>query len=124
MPASKDELTAAMYRIADALRYVRGPSAAGQPAELIYLGEKIPHIAWHLARAGVDVDPERAVIKARPVRDRPGQFAGMVDWVPVDWPDLPAESQAVSALAPDVDLEALDDALPWHVKTKIEGVFT
>lgn len=122
MSASKEELTAAMHRIADALRFVRGPSAPGQPAELIYLGEKIPHIAWHLARAGVDVDSERAVIKARPVPDRPGQFAGMVDWVPVDWDDR-TETKAVSALSADVDLEQLDDLLPWHVKTKIEGAF-
>ena len=119
MPASKEELTAAMYRIADALRYIRGPTG-----ELIYVGEKIPHIAWHLARAGVDVHPERAVIKARPIPDRPGQFCGMVDWVPVDWPEPDFAAQPVSALAPDIDLDTLVDALPWHIRTKIEGNFT
>lgn len=113
-----------MHRIFDALRFMRGPSVPGQPAELIYVGEKAMHIAWHLARAGVDVHPERAVIKARPARDQPGQFPGMVDWVPVDWPDPePGTPDAPSALAPDIDLDALDNALPWHVKTKIKGSF-
>lgn len=124
MPTSKDELTAAMHRIADALRFMRGPSAPGQPGDLIYVGERIPDIAWHLARAGVDVHPERAVIKARPVPDRPGQFAGMIDWVPVDWEEPePADTQPVSALAPDIDLTTLEDKLPWHVRTKIQGAF-
>jgi hypothetical protein len=118
MSASQEELSAAMHRIFDALRFMRGPTG-----ELIYVGEKAMHIAWHLARAGVDVHSENAVIKARPVPDQPGQFAGMVDWVPVDWPDLPDVPPAPSALAPDIDLDALDNALPWHVKTKIQGAF-
>lgn len=107
-----------MYRIADALRFMRGPTG-----DMIFVGEKIPDIAWHLARAGVDVHPDKAVIKARPVPDRPGQFAGMIDWVPVHWPDPdPATvGQPVSACGPDIDLEQLDEALPWHVKTKIRG---
>jgi hypothetical protein len=120
MPASKDELVAAMHRIYDALRFMRGPTG-----DLIYVGEKAMEIAWHLARAGTDVHAERAVIKAVPVPDRPGQFAGMVDWAPWDW-TVPPERLAThppSALAPDVDLAAMDDALPWHVKTKIEGAF-
>lgn len=117
MPASKDELVDAMHRIADALMFMRGPDG-----EVIFVGEKIPSIAWHLARAGCDVDADRAVIKARGVPNRPGQFAGLVDWVPVDWPDRPGDEQKVSAQA-DVDLESLDAALPWHVKTKFEGTF-
>lgn len=117
MPSTKEELTAAMERIADALAFMRGPGG-----EVIFIGEKIPAIAWHLARAGADVDPQRAIIKPRPVPNRPGQFAGLVDWVPVDWPDVEAEPgvDIVSAQAPMPDLDA---ALPWHVKTKIEGAF-
>ena len=107
-----------MYRIADALRFMRGPTG-----DMIFVGEQLPSIAWHLARAGVDVHPDKAIIKARAVPDRPGQFAGMVDWVPVDWPDPEGLPEPVSACGPDVDLETLDDALPWHVKTKIQGVF-
>ncbi len=119
MPATKDELIAAMQRIADALQYMRGPTG-----EVIYVGEKLPHMAWHLARAGCDVDPDKAIIKRRPIPNRPGQFAGMCDWVPVDWPDRDPEPgcELVTAVG-DIDLDALDDALPWHVKTKFEGNF-
>lgn len=121
MPATKEELGAAMHSIYDALRYMRGPRG-----DLIYVGEKAMEMAWHLARAGIPpMDPERAVIKAVPVPDRPGQFAGMIDWWPVDKqvpPEL-APLQPVSACGPDVDLDALDDLLPWHVKTHIEGSF-
>lgn len=118
MPATKEELGAAMHRLFDALRFMRGPTG-----ELIYVGEKAMQIAWHLARAGCDVHPERAVIKAVAVPDRPGQFPGMVDWAPYDWTGEIPDAQPVSALAADVDLDSLVDALPWHVKTKIEGVF-
>jgi hypothetical protein len=121
MPSTKDELVAAMQRIADALQWMRGPRG-----ELIYIGEQIPPIAWHLARAGCDVDPDKAIIKRRAIPNRPGQFAGMCDWVPVDWADPPAQPgdpELVTAVG-DIDLDALDDALPWHVKTKFEGNFT
>jgi hypothetical protein len=50
----------------------------------------------------------------------------MCDWVPVDWADPPAQPgdpELVTAVG-DIDLDALDDALPWHVKTKFEGNFT
>lgn len=118
MPASKEDLAAAMHRIFDALRYMRGPNG-----DLIYVGEKALHIAWHLARAGTDVHAERAVIKAVPVPDRPGQFAGMVDWAPWDWEDTRGLPDAPSATGPDIDLNALDDQIPWHTKTHIEGAF-
>src|SRR6478609_942684 len=117
MPATKEELTAAMARIADALQWMRGPTG-----ELIFLGDKIPHIAFHLARAGVDVHPDKAIIKARAIPNRPGQFAGMKDWVPIDWPDRTDGLEPPTAVG-EIDLEALDDALPWHVKTKFEGTF-
>lgn len=107
-----------MARIADALMFMRGPTG-----EVIFVGEKIPHIAWHLARAGCDVDLDRAVIKRRGVPDRPGQFAGMVDWVPADWPDEPDRPEPVSAQGPMPDLEAMYESMPWHVRTKFEGKF-
>lgn len=120
MPASTEDLMAAAASIVDGLAYMRGPQG-----ELIYMQEpQRIAIAFHLARVGIPpADPARAVIKARGVPDRPGQFAGMVDWVPVDSPDRDDLPVTVSAQGPPVDLAALDDALPWHVKTKIEGNF-
>lgn len=109
-----------MNRLADALQYMRGPTG-----EVLFVGPKLIQIAWHLARAGADVHPERAVIKARPVPNQPGQMAGMVDWVPVDWPDpepIPG-SELVTAQG-EVDLDAMLDAMPWQVRTRIEGSFT
>ena len=117
MPASKEELIAAMHRIADALQWMRGPTG-----EIIYLGEKIPHIAFHLARAGCDVDPDAAIIKRRAIPNRPGQFAGMCDWVSVDTPDRPAQPGVELVSAADaVNLDALDDVVPGHANTKIKG---
>lgn len=120
MPAEKQELIDAMHRLADALMFMRGPTG-----ELLFVGEKLPQIAWHLARAGADVHPDRAVIKARAVPNRPGQMAGMRDWVPVDWPDpepIPG-SELVTAVGDEVDLDAMFDAMPWQVRTKFEGTF-
>lgn len=119
MPASKEELIAAMERIADALQFMRGPTG-----EVIFMGEKIPHIAWHLARAGCDVHSDMAIIKRRAIPNRPGQFAGMCDWVPVDWPDQVGGPELVSAVGcQDIDMSTFDDALPWHIKTHIDGSF-
>lgn len=107
-----------MHRIADALQWMRGPTG-----EIIFMGEKIPHIAFHLARAGCDVDADKAIIKRRAIPNRPNQFAGMCDWVPIDTPEPEHGVELVSAQA-DIDLDALDDAIPWHTKTKFEGTFT
>lgn len=111
-----------MRRLADALQFMRGPTG-----ELLFVGPKLPQIAWHLARAGADVHPERAVIKPRPIPNQPGQMAGMVDWVPVDWPDpepIPG-SELVTAQGglDELDLDAMLAAIPWHVRTNIEGSF-
>lgn len=122
MPATKEELTAAMHRIADALQFMRGPLG-----EVIFIGEKIPHIAWHLARAGCDVDSDKAIIKRQPIPNRPGQLAGMCNWVSVDTPDVAPRPGCELVTAADgvpIDLAKLDDAIPWHVKTHIEGTFT
>lgn len=113
----QEELSAAMRRIYDALAFMRGPDG-----DVIYVGEKALHIAWHLARAGCDVNPANAVIKRRPIPARPGQMAGLIDWVPVSTPDsdLPDLTSAVGDVP---DPAELLDSLPWHVKTKIQGAF-
>jgi hypothetical protein len=120
MTASKEELGAAMRRLFDALSCMRGPTG-----ELIYVGEKALHIAWHLARAGADVNPQAAIIKRRPIPAGPGQIPGMVDWVPVDWPDPdPAEAaELVTAVGPLPDPSTFDDLLAWHTHTRFEGKF-
>ena len=121
MPASKDELTQAMQSLADALAYIRGPDG-----EVIFLGDdQRVKIAWHLARAGVPaMDSTRAVIKRRVLPDRPGMLAGMVDWIPADAQDPdPERTQSMSATGPPIDPESMWDAIPWHVKTNIEGTF-
>ena len=112
----QEELSSAMRRIVDALAFMRGPDG-----EVIYVGEKALHMAWHLARAGADVDPERAIIKRRPMAPHIGGIAGMVDWVSVDTPiDVPDITSAQGE-APDPD--TFYDALPWHVRTHIQGSF-
>jgi hypothetical protein len=117
LPSSKDELVAAMERIADALQFMRGPTG-----EVIFLGAKIPDISWHLARAGTDVYEEKAIIKRRAIPNRPGQFAGLIDWVRFDSPDPVDMPELVSAVnCRQLDLDKLVDALPWHVKTHIGG---
>jgi len=118
MPASKEELSAAMRRIADALAFMRGPTG-----EVIYVGEKAIQMAWHLARAGADVHPDKAIIKRRPIPARPGQMAGMVDWVPITEPDSDDVPDDFSAVGPIPDPDTFYAALPWHVKTNIQGAF-
>jgi hypothetical protein len=121
MSAEKSSLTETMASLTDALSCVRGPRS-----EVIMLGDdKRAIIAWHLARAGVPpLDPDRAVIKRRVLPDRPGMPAGVVDWIPVDAPDPdPQRTESMSATGPPIDLEAMWDAIPWHVKTNIEGRF-
>jgi hypothetical protein len=119
MSATKEELTAAMGRLYDALMFMRGPTG-----EVIYVGEKALQMAFHLARAGADVDPDAAIIKARPIPARPGQMPGMVDWVPVDWPDPPQpNAESITATGPTPDPSAFDDLIAWHTRTRIEGNF-
>jgi hypothetical protein len=98
----------------DALDCIRTPTG-----ELLYLdGKTRMSIAWHLARSV----GEDAVIKRRPVPARPGQIAGLVDWVAVDAPDseIPDMTSAFGEIPDPADLV---DSLPWHVKTKIQGAF-
>jgi hypothetical protein len=111
--SQKERMSAAMRTYADALEFIPGPTG-----DLIYLDAKTRlGIAWHLARAV----GEDAVIKRRPIPARPGQMAGMIQWVPIDAPDdLPDET---SAFGPVPDARDLHDALPWHVRTHIQGAF-
>jgi len=113
----QEHLSAAMRRIFDALACMRGPDG-----DVIYVGEKALHIAWHLARAGCDVDPANAVIKRRPVPARPGQLAGLIDWVPIDTPDN-GVPDTTSAQGDVPDPAELLESLPWHVRTHITGAF-
>jgi hypothetical protein len=116
--ASKEELSAAMRRIADSLDFIETSTG-----EVIYLdGKTRLEIARHQARAGADVDPSRAIIKRRPIPARPGGIAGAIEWVSVDAPDSPIPD-LTSAVGPIPDPEQLVDALPWHVRTRIEGNF-
>lgn len=116
------ELIEAAARIADALAYARGPRG-----EVLFMtDDKRVEFAFHLARAGADVDPGRAIIKRRAIPDRPGQLAGVVDWVSVDWEDDPNAPEAVSAVGPvpevpDEALEQLDSRMQWHTQPRIEG---
>lgn len=110
----------ATARIFDALAFARGPRG-----ELLFMPDDLRlGIAFHAARAGMDQFDDLAVIKARALPDRPGQLAGVVDWVPIDSPDDPAAPERITAVGPlpeTPDLEAMNDRVPWHTDTKIEG---
>lgn len=128
MPAQKRdpkarELIEAAARITDALAFARGPRG-----EVLFLtDDQRVAFAFHLARAGTDVHPENAIIKRRAIPDRPGQLAGVIDWVPVDAPDDPDAPEPISAVGPvppPPKLPDLDALTPWHTPTRIEGDFT
>ena len=109
----QERMSKAMRDYADALDFVVTPTG-----EVIYLDAKTRlGIAWHLARAvGAD-----AVIKRRAVTPQPGMIAGAVRWVPLDEPD--DDIAPITAHGPVPELRDFDDALPWHVRTDIQGVF-
>lgn len=106
-------------RLMDAMRFARGPRG-----EVLMIGDDLlMGLAFHLARAGADQFDELAIIKPRAIPDRPGQIAGLVDWVPLDAPDLPDAPPLVSAQGPVPDVEDLDAQIPWHTAVKFEGDF-
>lgn len=114
------ELIEAAARLVDALDCLRDPLG-----NVIYLTpDERTRIAFHLARTGADVHPEKAIIKRRRIRDRPGQLSGVVDWVPIDTPDDPTVPPPITATGGPINLDDLDDAIPWHIKTKIAGDFS
>ncbi|CQA06373.1 Uncharacterised protein [Mycobacteroides abscessus] len=74
------ELLDAAARITDALAFARGPRG-----EVLYLtDDQRVCFAFHLARTGGDIYPDKAIIKRRALPDRPGQLTGVIDWVPLD----------------------------------------
>lgn len=114
------QLVEAMGFLTDALAFAVGPTG-----ELIYIPDDMRvQLAWHLARTGAGCVKGQAVVKRQAVPDRPGQMAGSIAWVPVDAEDPdPTRTADLSAQGVPVDARDLDDSLPWHVKTKIEGDF-
>ncbi|KAB7755194.1 phage gene 29 protein family protein [Mycolicibacterium mucogenicum] len=118
-PVARRLLDAAA-RLTDALAFARGPRG-----EVLFLtDDQRVAFAFHLARAGADVYPDKAIIKRRGIPDRPGQLAGVVDWVPVDAPDDPDAPEPISAVGPippPPELPDLDELAPWHTQTKIKG---
>lgn len=119
--AKKAQLIEAMAYLTDCLAFIAGPNG-----DTIFISDDMrAKIAWHLARAGAGEVKGQGIIKRRAIPDRPGQFAGSIEWVPMDVVDPdPKRTESLSAQGEPIDLDALDDALPWHVKTRIEGNFT
>lgn len=117
----KQQLVEAMAFLTDCLAYVTGPTG-----EVTFISDDMrAKIAWHMARAGAGSVPGQAIIKRRAKPDRPGQFAGSVEWVPMDAPDPdPERTASLSAQGELPNLDQMYNAMPWHVRTKIEGDFT
>ena len=132
-----DSIQAAMYDIADALRYP--VDNRGRIYDVRFL---LPIIAFHLARAGAVIDPQRAVIKARRLPPTPGVIEDAVEWVSPDAPDSiddelagatiadidrlssAARAELIRRLGGDGEKAAandpnLDDRAPWRVETSI-----
>ncbi|OHU23393.1 hypothetical protein BKG77_06925 [Mycobacteroides chelonae] len=114
------ELLDAAARITDALAFARGPRG-----EVMYLtDDQRVCFAFHLARAGGDVHPDKAIIKRRAIPDRVGQLPGVIDWVPVDWADDPSAPEPISAVGPvpiPPELPDFDAMNAWHTTPRIEG---
>ena len=131
-----DSLSAAMYDIADALRYP--VDNRGRVYDIRFM---LPAIAFHLARAGAVIDPNRAIIKARRLPPTPGVIEDAIEWVPVDAPDS-IDDELSGATIADVDRLSpaaraelirrlggdgttvtaptdIDNRAPWHVETSI-----
>lgn len=131
-----DSLAAAMYDIADALRYP--VDNRGRVYDVRFM---LPALAFHLARAGCVIDPSRAVIKARRLPPAPGVIEDAVEWVGVNEPDRIDDELAHASIA-DIDKLSpaaraelirrlggdtttitettdLDARTPWHVETSI-----
>lgn len=118
--AQKQQLVESMRYLTDCLAFAVGPSG-----NLLYLPDDVRvQLAWHLARTGAGRVDGQAIIERQVLPDRPGQIAGTVAWVPIGTSDPdPVRTASTSAQGDPIDPSALDDILPWHVKTKIEGDF-
>jgi hypothetical protein len=95
-----------------------------------------PALSWHLARCGLGLIPDQAVIKRREYPN------GYVEWVGIDEPDLPADplegltmaeiaqlpaeqrDAAIRRLQAGADVPTSDEdmvnRIPWKVRTNIE----
>ena len=117
--AHKQQLVDAMKFLTDALAYVPNPMG-----DVVFISDDLRvQIAWHLARAGAGPVPGQAIIKRRALPDRPGQFAGAIEWVHMDAPDFDIEQTESLSAYGELDVDAMNRSLPWHVKTKIQGDF-
>jgi hypothetical protein len=139
---SPQEITATqqiLLGIGDALQYP--VDNQGRRYDVRFL---IPMLAYHLARAGLRIMPEAAVIKPRRLTPRPGVIDDAIEWVALDAPNsiddelagatvddigrlspaaraefirrLGGDGTKVDVPEPDADLDA---RTPWHVQTHI-----
>lgn len=134
-PRPDNPLSDAMYDIADALRYP--VDSRGRVYDVSFLA---PILAYHLARAGAVIDPQRAIIKPRRLPPTPGVIDGAIEWVGIDEPDRvqdelagatiddidklspAARAELIRRLGGDttvIDDPNLDTKTPWHVETRI-----
>lgn len=143
---ARNELSDAMYAIAEALQYPT--DHRGRRYDVRYL---IPVLSYHLARAGFGPVEGQAIIKPRRVPPPPeyegtkwGEGWDAVEWVPLDAPesieDELAEASSLddlSRLSPAARAELirrlggtpagdtgeqqadLDERVPWRVETNI-----
>lgn len=132
-----DSMSATMYALADALRYP--VDNRGRVYDVSFL---MPILAFHLARCGAVIDPQRAVIKARRLPPTPGVIDGAIEWVGVNEPDSvddelagvtiddldrlspTARAELIRRLGGDgtaaaEDIDDLDARTPWRVETSI-----
>lgn len=130
-----DTLEAAMYDIADALQYP--VDHRGRVYDIRFM---LPALAYHLARAGAVIDPNRAIIKPRRLPPTPGVIEDAVEWVGLDAPPS-IDDELAGATIDDIDRLSpaaraelirrlggdtttipstdLDQRAPWHVETRI-----
>ena len=127
MVETDEDATAQREQLIDSMRYLTDclAFAVGPTGNLVFIPDDLRvQLAWHLARAGAGRVDGQAVIKRQVLPDQPGQMAGSVAWVSLDTEDPdPVRTADLSAQGDPIDPRALDDALPWHVKTKLEGDF-
>lgn len=137
-PRSTDELSEAMYEIAEVLTYP--VDNRGRVYDVRFM---LPMLAFHLARAGVRVHPDAAIIKKRRLPPSAGVVEDAVEWVGVNEPDSIDDELAdatiadVDRLSPaaraellrrlgiatadaPADVDNLDGRVSWHVETSIQ----
>ena len=129
-------IAATIYDIADALRYP--VDTHGRIYDVRFL---MPVLAYHLARTGCVIDPERALIKPRKLPPAPGVIEDAIEWVPMSAPDTVEDEltgvtlddidrlsptaraaliRRLGGQAPDFGQNIDPDAqTPWHVETSI-----